>query len=180
MNFQVEKNLSRILFEEYPSTENIFGYRVQNKIKTVYRIITVYTILAFGLYLMYAVECSPVSNFMNGLTITYGYDFIHKHFGAFSALAEWLYYKALFVFAYHSFIAGNLLVYMVLHLKFYTFYINERLETLSSKSSPEFQNQQKYQSWVFEELKSCIKCHQFVRTFVIGCYFKQFSKVITL
>ena len=167
MNFQVEKNLSRILFEEYPSTENIFGYTVQNKIKTEYHLITVYNIFAFGLYLMYAVECWPVSNFMNGLTITYGYDFIHKHFGAFSALSEWFYYKALLIFAYNTFIAGNLLVYLILYLKFYTFYINERLETLCSKSGPDFQNQQEYQSWVFEELISCTKCHQFVRTFVI-------------
>ena len=82
-----------------------------------------------------------------------------------------VYFSTLPILAYVAFINGGVIIYTLMHLRFYMFLINGHLEQIFVDYDLIIDDyaklkDQNYQEEVFEQLKNCIERHQPIKLFV--------------
>jgi hypothetical protein len=151
-----------------------FPPEITDKILAESRRVTVWSIVVLGVLLTFSTINVPLFGDKN----IYGVMLFRRSFGNVANFFCFVYYMTIPVLAYVVFINAGVIIYTLMHLRFYIFSINNHLERMSLNYDIIVDDyaklkDEKYQKKVFEDLKICIMRHQSIKMFrffqVEGC-----------
>jgi hypothetical protein len=143
-----------------------FPPEITDKILAESRRVTVWSIVVLGVLLTFSTINVPLFGDKN----IYGVMLFRRSFGNVANFFCFVYYMTIPVLAYVVFINAGVIIYTLMHLRFYIFSINNHLERMSLNYDIIVDDyaklkDEKYQKKVFEELKICIMRHQAIKMF---------------
>ncbi|EFA04737.1 odorant receptor 269 [Tribolium castaneum] len=142
-----------------------FPPEISKKIAFESKIVTGASIIALTVMFLFSTVNVP---FFGDKNVIYGIMLIQKSFGRTAKLFCFLYYGTLPILAYVAFISGGVLIYTLMHLRFYIFVINHYLERIVLQydlviSDSHKLRDEEYQKSIYDQLKICIGRHQFFK-----------------